>query len=192
MPKDNEEIKIDWSEYGDAPIPTSLTQSDDYMRSYINASKDLGNEMARISNEYIAPYVATEMASALPLVAGAGSGLATIPAAMGTGQYLATGIAAPIATATAAGYVANMIGDQTLAALGYYGNTNWDKEYGKSDPASIRPLLDAMLGNVNNVTEITNNPEWRMRNPTAAGLYDWAFKKREQYNQPSEEITYGM
>jgi hypothetical protein len=62
---------------------------------------------------------------------------------------------------------------QYQAATGQLGNSYWDREYGESDPLSLRPLYDAALEQ-GNFQQIINNPEWVVRNPLAAAIYGGA------------------
>lgn len=60
-----------------------------------------------------------------------------------------------------------------------------DKEYGHSDPLSLRPLIDLGLSGIGNnqtpsqglksMEELVADPEWQMRNPIAAVSYNLAF-----------------
>ena len=65
----------------------------------------------------------------------------------------------------------NSMSDQYDAATGGYGNNVYDKEYGKSDPLSLRPVYDALFSDGNFIERI-NDPEWVQRNPRSAALYN--------------------
>lgn len=78
----------------------------------------------------------------------------------------------------AAAFTPMQIADQATAAAGWDGNSSWDKDYGRSDPLSLRPLVDLSLdgGIVNssarrNFERTVTNPEYAVRNPMGAVIY---------------------
>lgn len=74
---------------------------------------------------------------------------------------IGTKIAAPLAVVQIAQQIDALNSDNMM-----------DREYGRSDPFSLRPLIDAGLGGgIDSLTYRVSQPEWQMRNPIAAVPY---------------------